>query len=145
VFRSNEARGYAFLEKPYLMSFIACAALRHPPLLYSKERGFFLNDEAKEATLVKIRTILAVAALHGHDAVVLSAFGCGAFSNPPKDVALLFKEVIDSDAFAGRFKRILFAIFDDHNASKQHNPEGNVKPFVDVFKNTVDLSSFSAL
>jgi hypothetical protein len=29
--------------------------------------------------------------------------------------------------------KITFAILDDHNAGKQHNPEGNLKPFVDVF------------
>lgn len=33
----------------------------------------------------------------------------------------------------GRFSHILFAIFDDHNANKGHNPEGNVLPFSKVF------------
>lgn len=29
--------------------------------------------------------------------------------------------------------KITFAILDDHNAGKQHNPDGNYKPFVEVF------------
>jgi hypothetical protein len=27
----------------------------------------------------------------------------------------------------------VFAIIDDYNASKEHNPDGNVAPFADVF------------
>lgn len=28
---------------------------------------------------------------------------------------------------------IAFAIIDDHNANKDHNPEGNIQPFCKVF------------
>lgn len=140
VFRSSEAKGYRFLETPFLLSFIACAALTNPPLLRSKQRGFFMVDDAVERMQAKIRTILAVAAAHGHDSLVLSAFGCGAFCCPPNQVAELFKQVMAEEPFEGRFKSIFFAIFDDHNARRQHNPEGNVKPFVDVFKNKIELA-----
>jgi uncharacterized protein (TIGR02452 family) len=34
-----------------------------------------------------------VAWAHGHDAVVLGAFGCGAFRNPAGHMARLFREV----------------------------------------------------
>ncbi len=34
-----------------------------------------------------------MAIAHGHDAVVLGAFGCGAFRNPAAHMAQLFKEV----------------------------------------------------
>jgi hypothetical protein len=30
---------------------------------------------------------------------------------------------------------VVFAIFDDHNAHKAHNPEGNFAPFVRCFSN----------
>lgn len=33
----------------------------------------------------------------------------------------------------GVFREILFAIVDDHNARRTHNPEGNFKPFVGTF------------
>lgn len=33
----------------------------------------------------------------GHDSVVLSAFGCGVFGNPPKHIAQLFAEVLRKD------------------------------------------------
>jgi uncharacterized protein (TIGR02452 family) len=64
---------------------------------------------------------------------VLSAFGCGAFANPPNHIARLFKEVFLEDEFLGVFKYIVFAIYEDHNSSKAHNPYGNVLPFLEVF------------
>ena len=35
----------------------------------------------------------------------------------------------------GCFREVVFAIFDDHNAHKAHNPEGNFAPFVRCFSN----------
>ncbi len=35
--------------------------------------------------------------------------------------------------FTHSFKYIVFAIIDDHNANKAHNPTGNVQPFAEVF------------
>ena len=32
------------------------------------------------------------------------------------------------------FKKIYFAIFDDHNSRKKHNPEGNFMPFKREFE-----------
>ncbi len=86
-------------------------------------------EPAKE----KIRTILRIAGKYNHDSLVLSAFGCGAFANPPNHVAELFKEVFSEDEFFGFFRNIVFAIFEDHNSEKEHNPMGNVLPFLEVF------------
>jgi hypothetical protein len=36
--------------------------------------------------------------------------------------------------FAGCFKWVMFAIYNDHNAKLEHNPEGNIKPFEDIFE-----------
>lgn len=47
--------------------------------------------------------------------------------NPPKHVAEIFREAIKE--FDGCYKHITFAIIEDHNSRKLHNPEGNVKPF----------------
>jgi uncharacterized protein (TIGR02452 family) len=63
----------------------------------------------------------------------LSAFGCGAFKNPPHHMAQIFKEVLAEPDFVTRFKTVVFAIIDDHNAWKSHNPEGNLIPFQQVF------------
>ncbi len=36
--------------------------------------------------------------------------------------------------FTKSFKCIVFAIINDHNAGKAHNPAGNVQPFAEAFK-----------
>lgn len=47
--------------------------------------------------------------------------------------AKLWKKLFYDDEFKGKFKKIIFAIFDDHNAGKQHNPFGNYLPFIQTF------------
>ena len=70
---------------------------------------------------------------------MLSAFGCGAFGNPPHHIAELFKKVIEENSYENSFKNITFAIINDHNAHKAHNPEGNYIPFVKVFGKNCEL------
>jgi uncharacterized protein (TIGR02452 family) len=69
---------------------------------------------------------------------VLGAFGCGAFRNPPRHMAELFKEVFQEREFQNRFPFVIFAILSDHNSWKEHNPEGNVLPFTSVFDTAMD-------
>lgn len=51
------------------------------------------------------------------------------FSNPPRHVAELFRDVLQ-EPIAQAFKVIIFAIIEDHNSGKEHNPQGNFKPFL---------------
>jgi len=126
VFRGAESRGYPFLEVPRKMAFIAVAAYAHPPLL-SPTR---LREDFAGFTKQKIRAILNIGLNHGHDSLVLSAFGCGAFANPPEHVSLLFAQVLAEERFRNRFRRVVFSIIDDHNA---RSPKGNFTPFSSTF------------
>jgi len=110
------------------------AAYSHPRLVEAYKNGkrvLQLADDIAASSKEKIRLILRIGLLHGHDSLVLSAFGCGAFCNPPYHIAQLFWEVIEHQFFHS-FKHICFAIFDDHNTRQQHNPLGNVLPFQQV-------------
>lgn len=89
----------------------------------------WLTEPMAAATRLKVRAVPRIAARHDHSDLVLSAVGCGAFRNPPQHVARLFRETLTEEEFGGVFRRILFAIFDDHNAYGSHNPEGNYEPF----------------
>ncbi|GHT78399.1 TIGR02452 family protein [Spirochaetia bacterium] len=132
IFRASESSGYALLKEPYQVSFASVPALNRPEL--EKKGGrYFIADSLVETAREKIRTILRIAAVHHHESLVLSAFGCGAFANPPNHVALLFKEVFEEDEFKNRFRTVVFSIIDDHNSRKEQNPEGNVLPFLKVF------------
>ena len=128
-FRESEQKGYALLEKPVSLSFITVAGMNRPDLTI----GGMIANHHVEHIKNKIRTIFRIGLIHGHDSLVLGALGCGAFRNPPRHVARLFHEVIDEPEFKNRYRLIVFAILDDHNAHQKHNPEGNFKPFADEF------------
>jgi uncharacterized protein (TIGR02452 family) len=75
------------------------------------------------AYIAKIRTILNVGIAKGHDAIVLSAFGCGFNQTPPQAVAAVIRDLITSE-FAQTYKHITFAIVEDENCGKAHNLNG---------------------
>eukprot|EP00929_Paragymnodinium_shiwhaense_P078287 TRINITY_DN4055_c0_g1_i1.p1 TRINITY_DN4055_c0_g1~~TRINITY_DN4055_c0_g1_i1.p1 ORF type:complete len:373 (+),score=45.82 TRINITY_DN4055_c0_g1_i1:97-1119(+) len=67
----------------------------------------------------KLRTTLWMAFENGHDAVVLGAFGCGYFRNPPDVVADTFQELLTGE-FAGCFRVCAFAIPDRKGPNLEH-------------------------
>ena len=126
VFRGPEAQGYPLLSQPWKVNFIAVAAHNNPPTTFvNGETRFTAPEVAFMAT--KARTILRIALNNGQETLVLGALGCGAFHNPPKHVAEIFKTVLQEPEFAGAFKAVYFAIIDDHNSN------GNLAAFKKVF------------
>lgn len=129
-FRSDEKKGSMLLDKPYNIPVISVAALRGPRI---DKHGMMSQAEAN-ITLDKIRTIFRIGIDKGHDSLVLSALGCGAFANPPAHIAKLFHQVIEEPEFKGAFKLIDFAILDGYRTGLRHNPEGNLVPFQREFQ-----------
>ena len=125
VFRGLELDGYPLLEEPYQLGVVTVAALNRPPL----KDADHLADEMTEPTRRKMRTIFRIALKHGHDSIVLGAWGCGAFKNPPKHIARLFHEVMLEDEFRNRFRKIVFAIVDREHIEKTDGKGGNFEPF----------------
>lgn len=109
VFRDLEENGYRLLAEPYQVSFVAVAALYRPDL---DAEGNYLDDRELEGMKNKIRTILNIAVAKMHTVLVLSSLGCGASGNPPQQVAMLFKEILNEPRYAHSFERIVFAIKD---------------------------------
>lgn len=158
-FRSNEQTGYSFLPEPESYSFIASAAINRPRLVHAANGEKRLETRDASKTKRKIAAVLSIGLDHGHDAIVLSAFGCGAFRNPPEHIAELFKELLVANdvaggkstesagrrewctAFEGCYKRVVFAILDDSNTGHAHNRGGNLKPFVNVFGLLTELGA----
>ena len=69
-----------------------------------------LNDRQVYQLFVRrIAHVLTVAASHKADAVVLGAFGCGAFYNNPEIVSTAFKQALEG--FKTAFARCEFAIY----------------------------------
>ncbi len=107
VFRD---RDYALISAPYPVTFLSCPApnsgqiARDAPERLAQIPGVLTTRSAM---------ILAVA-FHSHvGTLVLGAWGCGVFRNAPGEVAAAFKVHLASGGrFAGRFERIVFAIYD---------------------------------
>lgn len=128
IIRGREEDGYPFLEKPWKVNMIAVPAMSHPRTLGTGDSERIAPDLI-EGVKNKMRTILRIAYMNRQETLVLGAFGCGAFHNPPRHVAELFKEVLAEPEFDGVFRNIFFVIKEDHNS----RGEGNFKPFASVF------------
>ena len=127
-FRQSESYDSQLMEKPYNIPVISVAALSGPRI----DRDGLMYPEETAITLYKMRTIFRIGALHGHDSLVLSAMGCGAFANPPAHIAKLFHQV--AEEFKFKFRLIDFAILDGYKTGLRHNPEGNLLPFQREFE-----------
>lgn len=125
----REGLDCTFMEDPFQCAVVTCAALnlngRHPLKL---TRDGNMPPQAKSITANKIRTIFRLALRHHHDALVLGAFGCGAFRNPPEEMASIFKSVLNEDEFRNKFLLVTFAIIEDHNSNNV-----NLRAFRKVF------------
>ena len=79
IFRGPESAGYP-MEDPFQVDMITNAAPAYP-LLDGSSRYARRSDEDDMRT--QIALILEAAQESGCQALILSAFGCGAYSNPP--------------------------------------------------------------
>ena len=72
--------------------------MAHPKLRGTGDGVRYAAASQRDAMALKVRLLLCAAARQGCTAVVLSAFGCGAFGNPPVEVALLFRKALDASS-----------------------------------------------
>jgi uncharacterized protein (TIGR02452 family) len=105
IFRADDG---ALLPAPYLCAFLTAPAVNAKVVL-ARDPGRRL--EIRFAMAERVRRVLTIAALHGHDALVLGAWGCGVFGNDSQEVADLFCDALASD-FGGVFSRVVFAVLD---------------------------------
>lgn len=87
---------------------ISCAALnRNCP---EPKNGW------EKETKRRMRNILRIAYKNGRNALVLGAWGCGVFKNPPEEIAKWWHEILLETEFYNRFKKIVFAVLNDKNS-----------------------------
>lgn len=128
VFKGSEDTEYSALEEPFEVGVVSVAAVKNPRCENGK-----LVPWVVDILKNKIRQIFDIALENGHDSLVLSAFGCGAYKTPPTEMARLFHEVLSSENYKNAFKVIHFAIIELKTTTGEHNPLGNFKPFADEF------------
>lgn len=108
---------------------ITCAAP------YIAKRKYTNPTALKGLFKSRIKNIFEAAIDNGVEVIILGAFGCGAFKNPPEIVAKAFHEVIDENDYACFFKKIVFAI--KSNYSNNYNYEIFYKEFFADYMQTV--------
>jgi uncharacterized protein (TIGR02452 family) len=104
VFRLDDGQ---LLDEPYLCSFLTSPAVNAGALHHRDRR----EDEIRRVMHERVERVLAVAAHHGHEALVLGAWGCGVFRNDAAEVAELFRIALDGP-FRGAFTQVVFAVMD---------------------------------
>lgn len=118
VFRTDDG---AALDEPWPLSFITCAA-PYAPIIGQPESGDLLEQ--------RIHRVLEIAKAYRYSALVLGAWGCGAFANDPKRTSADFRRALERE-FLGAFSEVVFAITD-------WSPERRfLGPFARVFGSTL--------
>jgi len=76
------------------------------------------NEELRQLHYSRGKHILDVACSNNAEVLILGAFGCGAFSNPPEIVASVYKELISE--YRKTLKTIEFAIYCEEYESQNY-------------------------
>lgn len=84
---------------------ISCSA----PLFTNRNAILPLGD-LEHLFIRRIRNIMEVAIEHEVDVLILGAFGCGAFMNPPQVVAKAFRSVLLEERYRHAFRHVVFAV-----------------------------------
>ena len=99
IFRADDGME---TQKPWVLSVITCAA-PYAPAVGQPTAGMLLRR--------RIHRVLAIAQAYEHSALVLGAWGCGAFRNDPQRTAVDFRQALLNE-YRGAFSDIVFAIAD---------------------------------
>ncbi|MDO5133761.1 MAG: TIGR02452 family protein [Eubacteriales bacterium] len=114
----------AEMSRWFSVDVLTCAA---PYYDLNKKRPVSL-EKLEEVFFARIRNILEVAAANDVDILILGAFGCGAFNNPPELVAGVFRRLLVEKRYGRFFKKTVFAI-------KRNNAQNtNLLAFQDAFR-----------
>ena len=96
-----------------VISVVSSAAVCQPRLTRdSNGRSTYASRRDKESMIKKMRVILRTCMKTGCRRIVLGAFGCGAFANPPAEVAEMWRDVLEGKEFKGWWGAIIFAVLD---------------------------------
>ena len=107
VFRDDED---ALLEQPCPVSILTAPAV-NAGVVRAKEPDSAGRIAA--VMLARIEKVLSLAVVHGHEVLVLGAWGCGVFANDPNEVAGLFaRHLLGDGLFRTAFRQVTFAVLD---------------------------------
>lgn len=113
-----------YADESFEIDILTCAAP------FFSGSGYILpNGDLKYLLMRRIKNIFEVAIENGVDVLVLGAFGCGAFHNPPEVVASAFRECLLDLRYVKSFDEIVFAV------KRESIPSTNIEVFERLFSN----------
>ncbi|TAQ86971.1 hypothetical protein B7494_g4704 [Chlorociboria aeruginascens] len=124
VFRDSGNRELKRQER-WCVDVISVAALKRPEVVKSEMGGLgvggeswvYADAEEREVMVRTIRLVFQIARAKGIRKLVLGAWGCGAYGNPPGEVAGIFRRVMEGDRRRGSallgIEEVVFAVFDE--------------------------------
>ena len=98
---------FALLKEPVLASVLTLPAVNMGQVLLKKEDVTLAKQVMKE----RMKLVLAIFAKQECKHLILGAYGCGVFRNDPKQVAIWWRELLET-FFSTQFETIVFAILD---------------------------------
>ena len=111
-------------DKWYKVDVITCAA---PDIREIGDSSEYRPDadELQRVFEIRWKKILTVAAIHKAEVLILGAFGCGVFANPPEIVVSAFNNIVGE--FKYHFKTIEFAVYTTDKESRNYKAFSNIK------------------
>lgn len=119
---SRQRSRQAYTPDWYEIDVITCGAP-----YFSGPNTVLPPHELEPLLVSRIENILEAAIEHSAEALVLGAFGCGVFNNPPRLVAEAFAKVLARERYLHAFREIIFAI----RTTKKN--DRNAEAFKEVF------------
>ena len=110
ILRKSKKEEYTWLPKESWIqgNCIMCAASRKPEVRADNTLAPRFYDEMR----AKIRAMLQICLQEKQSHLILGAFGCGAYGNPPGEVAKIFRNFLTRE-YKDKFARVVFAIIDN--------------------------------
>lgn len=103
---------------------LTCAA----PYVRPDKKHPVTMEKLEDVHYKRMRNILEVASANDVDILILGAFGCGAFNNPPDLVAEVCRHLLIQNGYGRFFKKVIFAI-------KKNNAQNtNLEAFKNAFE-----------
>lgn len=107
VFRDDKDR---LLDRPYPVSVVTAPAANAGVVRVKEPEN---TARIETVMLGRMERVLALAVVHGHESMVLGAWGCGVFANDPGQVAGWFARHLTGDGlYRTAFRRVCFAVLD---------------------------------
>mmetsp|Transcript_44611 Transcript_44611/g.87390 ORF Transcript_44611/g.87390 Transcript_44611/m.87390 type:complete len:600 (-) Transcript_44611:42-1841(-) len=128
--RGNEASGYRWLPSGEVFPFFELRAAADN----LRGGGAFNRESSARKIEAQFKTLVHCGVRH----VVLSAFGCGAFKNPPEEIATLYRDAVLRHHHS--FDHIVFAVYVHPN----YGPD-NFTPFATILNPVNSLLQSPAL